>query len=638
MNPNDNHGTISRRLFLQTSLVAAAGAFVHVGRFPGASALTALALQTEDVVDVTDPRFGAVGDGVTNDRAAFQAAIDFAIARRRPLVIPQPPQAYRIVLDTQNDRLNINGRLVVRGAGRQSVLLNFGLENPDPSKNYSAFYVTNGSRVEFYGLRMEEDARPTEFEFAGIHIEAGAGNHTVLIESVDIDGFTHCIYCPSGGTDDVGELFLTVRGCDISPERQYCIAFWSAELGHKRLHLYDSYFHDNTFSHLIYCHPHNSVHVENCRFDGATSWAFQIQGSTVIGDPEYQRFIGCWFGSRNSRGIITQKRRESSMQVEVRNCVFEGRPAIQIRSDIIIDGCYFTTPLNPTSGENFVAAYDEAPWKALITNCIFAARGNSNPAVDMRLPGLDVVIDNCQFYNQNSATLITLGGSGESVFSISNCLFYTRPIEDAQSICLEITDGQVSVSRCRFVGRATGDRGILNFPVTETGPGEQARLQLDNSLFTAISGGSLFHVVVTEAGSWSERIFGSNNVITNLITAKPLLTVDPAGAPVFGHLNPVAMRAPSGLTAGSILVVSSNFDQYEVLGAADVTFIHWWYADGLSDALFSGVVTLRAATGFTLVAGGNIDLGGATSRAVAAGTEVRLFYDSTAARWTVVAN
>ncbi|MFJ2502536.1 right-handed parallel beta-helix repeat-containing protein [Microbacterium sp. NPDC087592] len=50
-------------------------------------------------VQVTDPRFGAVGDGVTDDTAAIQAAIDFAFASGGATVVV-PPGTYMINADT----------------------------------------------------------------------------------------------------------------------------------------------------------------------------------------------------------------------------------------------------------------------------------------------------------------------------------------------------------------------------------------------------------------------------------------------------------------------------------------------------------------------------------------------------------
>jgi hypothetical protein len=72
-----------------------------------------------------------------------------------------------------------------------------------------------------------------------------------------------------------------------------------------------------------------------------------------------------------------------------------------------------------------------------------------------------------------------------------------------------------------------------------------------------------------------------------------------------------------------------------VLGSADVTHIHWWTPDGLSDPLFSGEITLSTTATLALVAGGNIQLaGGATRREIPAGGAARLAYDSAQGFWS----
>lgn len=629
--------TTSRRDFLKGSAAVMAGALLPLAGRARLTASMVIAQPAGNVIDVTDPQFGAAGDGVTDDRAAFQAAINAAIKQKLPLWVPPPSDFYRIVLTGQDKALMVTGHVEIVGGGRTTTLLRFSIIDPDTSARYAGFNVANGRRFRVSDLRLEEDVKARDFDFAGFDFPSGDRNHAVIIERVDVDGFSHVVFSGSSGSGEgKGELFITIRSCDFKPDWRYCVGLWTVPYGHKRLHIYDSYFHDNKDSHLVYSHPHNSVHVENCRFDGATSWAFQFQGSEVAGDPEYQRFIGCWFGPRNSRGIITQLRTTVKPLVEVRNCVFQGRPAIQIRSDIIIDGCYFTTPADPLPGTNFVGAYDEAPWKAVISNCIFALRTGANPAVDLRLAeGIDVTMENCQFYAQTSTTMVALGNGGRNVFDIANCLFYTRAGDGNASKVFDINDGQTTIRRCRFVGPITSDRGLFNLYTTESSPGPEARLQIDDCLFNALSGGSLFYVLEQPA-AWSERIFGSNNRITNLISDKAMLRTEPGGVPVYGFLNPVSAAAPAPLTAAPTLVITSNYDEYEVLGAADVLDIHWWQADGQSDQIFSGVITLIAGTGFTLVTGGNIDLGGASSLAVAARDDIRLFYDPTQATWTVV--
>lgn len=636
-NQTDPHA-VSRRRFLQGSAAAMTGLAAGALRLPPSlsdATIYSSLLQGDNVIDVTGPDYGAKGDGSTDDRAAFQAAIDDAIAQGKPLVVPAPPQFYRIILSSGNDKLDVHGDLTILGDSRSTTLIRFGFTNASAGKVYGAFYIRNGSNVQMSGLRLEEDVRPSDYEFAGVFMETGVENHMVLIESVDIDGFTHCLYSPSGGSSGVGELFLTVRRCDLSPYWQYCIAFWTPETGHKRLHVYDSYLHDNQESHLVYCHPHNSVHVENCRFDGAAAWAFQIQGTSVGGDPDYQRFIGCWFGPRNSRGIITQDRETTQVRVEIRNCIFEGRPAIQIRSEILIDGCYFTTPLNPPTGQNFIAAYSNAPWKGVISNCVFSPRANSLPDVDLRLENIEVSVLNCQFYTQGSGNVIALGGGNENVYTIADCLFYTRQDSDVQNVAIDAQDGKVTIDRCRFVGRSRADRGMVNFRASEIGPGPDARIQIDNCLFQSISGGGVFGASFENSTStWSNKIFGSNNRITNLLTAEPILNVSPETVAVYGQITPASGMQPSPLSAAALLVVTSNYDTFQVIGSAEVNSIHWWHEDGRSNAIFSGTITLIASNGLTLVSGGNIDLAGASQRVVQPGEQIRLAYRSDQQRWT----
>jgi hypothetical protein len=119
-------------------------------------------------------------------------------------------------------------------------------------------------------------------------------------------------------------------------------------------------------------------------------------------------------------------------------------------------------------------------------------------------------------------------------------------------------------------------------------------------------------------------------------SAKPLLMVEPPG-PMSGRLAPVQLPAPIALPAGPTILVTSNYDTYELLGSADVMNIHWWTADGLSDALFSGTITLTATMPFALVAGGNIrPAGGAARRDVASEGTVRINYDPVTAFWSEV--
>ncbi len=634
---NENKaGQISRRQFLQGTAAIVGGA--ALGRIlPVMAAPTLRPARQSSVISVMDPLFGAKGDGVTNDRVAFQAAIDAAIEAKKPLLIPRPAQFYRIVLEPERRSLMVRGDLVIFGEGRESTLLRFNAQNPGTGKAYAGFYVPGGVNFQLANMRLEEDLhQPIEqFEFMGVYFDAGGVDHICLLQSVDIDGFTYCLYSPASANDSGrGELFLTIRDCDLHPWWQYCIAFWTVPEGHKRLHIYDSYLHDNQESHLVYCHPHNSVHVENTRFDGATSWAFQFQGTDVAGDPEYQRFVGCWFGPRNSRGLITQDRETVATQVEVYNCIFEAAPAIQIRSEITIDGCYFTAAKGLSNTTGHVVAYSNSPWRATLRNCIFAPKGNALPQVDFRLDSIEVLLENCQFYNQGSGTFLNLGTGGSNRYTIRDCLFYNRADNASFSVSIEIDNGQALIEGCRFIGRTTGDRGVFLCSSIDGGPSADSFLQIDHCTFQDISGGTLFHVIQPTDPGWSGRIAGSNNRINNFLSGKPLLVAE-SPVPIIGRLTPISGRAPTTVPAGPTLVISSNYDTFDILGTADVANIHWWTADGLSDTIFTGAVTLVAGVPFSLVTGGNILLAGAVSRReVPAAGSVRLVYDPAQGYWS----
>lgn len=641
---NDIHSTnadspnspITRRRFLKgTAAVVGGTTLKHT--LPAVAAPTLRPAQQGAAVNVMDAAFGAKGDGTTNDRPAFQAAIDAAVAAGVPLLIPQPAQFYRIVLEPHERSLRVKGDLAIIGDGRASTLLRYTVQNPDMGQPYAAFSVPGGVNFQLADVRLEEDLhQPIEqFEFMGVYFEAGGVDHSCLLERVDIDGFTYCLYAPASAEGGgLGELFLTVRNCDLHPWWQYCIAFWTVEGGHKRLHIYDSYLHDNQESHLIYCHPHNSVHIENTRFDGATAWAFQFQGTAVAGEPEYQQFIGCWFGPRNSRALITQDRKSVAIHVEVRNCIFEAAAAIQIRSDITIDGCYFTTTKGVSIGSPLVGAYSNSPWRATIRNCIFAPKGNALPQVDLRLDSIEVVIENCQFYNQGFGAMLALGGGATNRYAVRDCLFYNRPDNASYSISIEINNGQATIERCRFIGRATIDRGVILCRGEEGGPSAESFVQIDHCTFQNINGGTLFYVIQSAGPGWSDRIAGGNNQILNLQSGKPLLLAE-SPTPIIGHLSPINGKAPSAVPAGPTIIISSNYDAFDVLGSADVSNIHWWTADGLSNALFTGAITLIATTPFALVSGGNIQLaGGATRRDVPATGSIRLMYDSAQGFWS----
>ena len=628
--------SFSRRQFLHGAGAMTAGLVLRGAPGLGLGRVALPRGQAQTAIDVTAAPYGARGDGQTNDRAAFQAAINAAIQQRRPLWIPRPASFYRIELDNANPQLDVAGDLAVVGAGRGTTLLRVSVAAPQAGQSYHTFYIHNGVHFQAAELRLEETVDLNGYALHGFYFEAGPADHPCLIEAVDVDGFTHVAVAASTGPEGGrGELFLAIRDCDFKPQTECCVAFWSAEDGHKRLHVYDSYFHGSRDNHLVYCHPHNTVHIENTRFDDTPNWAFHLQGTAVSGDPEYQRLIGCWFGPHNGRSIITHSGPTTNPRPEIINCLFESSNAIQIRSHVLIDGCYFTNARDATSNSALVSTIESEPFEVTLRNCIFAPKHDVLPYIDFRLDGVTATIANCQFYHQGSGALLALGRGLTNTTTIDNCLFYVRPDNASQAIALEIDNGRTTVTNCRFHGRAPGDRGVILCKNTNGTLGNDAALTLQGCTFQAISGGSLLYVEEGAGNSWRGRISGGNNRIVEWPNVRPMLVVANAQAPFFARLSPVPGPAPLALAAAPTLVISSNYDAYQVSGGGDVTALHWWSDDGAADPLFSGAISLTAASPFALVGGGNIQLAGsAPRRDVAAGATVRLSYDSAVGLWS----
>ena len=243
---------LSRRQFLHGAGVMTAGLVLGGAPGLGLGRVGLPRAQAQQAIDVTAAPFGARGDGQTNDRAAFQAAIDAAVQQRKPLWIPRPAAFYRIELDNTNRQLDVPGDLTVVGAGRATTLLRVSVAAPQAGQSYHTFYIHNGVHFQAAELRLEEDVDLSDYALHGFFFEAGPADHPCLIEAVDADGFTHVAVASSTGPNGGrGELFLAIRDCDFKPQTECCVAFWSAEDGHKRLHVYDSYFHGSRSNHLV---------------------------------------------------------------------------------------------------------------------------------------------------------------------------------------------------------------------------------------------------------------------------------------------------------------------------------------------------------------------------------------------------
>lgn len=72
--------------------------------------------------------YGAVGDGVTNDRASIDTAIQAALSQEVPLYFPAG--TYLITFDAVNTTLSITADLMIQGDGKDLTTIIVGPEIP----------------------------------------------------------------------------------------------------------------------------------------------------------------------------------------------------------------------------------------------------------------------------------------------------------------------------------------------------------------------------------------------------------------------------------------------------------------------------------------------------------------------------
>lgn len=138
-------------------------------------------------IDVTDTRFGAKGDGVTDDTPAIRKAIAAALSEGvRHIHFPRCSGSYRITRAGLSDgaaALEIPSDFTVTGDGPGAPLLFTGVVGAPGGLDYVAFRVLSGSkRVVFRGLSFKGENDPFtmggEGRNASACIEIGTSNTT----------------------------------------------------------------------------------------------------------------------------------------------------------------------------------------------------------------------------------------------------------------------------------------------------------------------------------------------------------------------------------------------------------------------------------------------------------------------------
>ncbi len=118
---------------------------------PAGTGAVATTVQSKLRESVSVKDFGAVGDGVTNDQAALQAAITYATANNVALYVPTGTYYF----PNTSDALRFTGNLIMRGDGPELSILYY---NDSASATRKDMFLSLAcGYVSFEGIRFESD-------------------------------------------------------------------------------------------------------------------------------------------------------------------------------------------------------------------------------------------------------------------------------------------------------------------------------------------------------------------------------------------------------------------------------------------------------------------------------------------------
>ncbi len=165
-----------------------------------------------DFVKVTD--YGATGNGVTDDRAAIQDAIDDAILNRVNLLFP--PGRYLIsqylyITDAYNIRIyGASGSVLVYASDDTGVVAD--LIAPSDGAARSCFYVTHCRSVQFDGLTFQGGTSRSLIANAGVGIRMTNAVNTTILRNTSLDGCTLCQQDGTANAIGTGDSFTVNAG------------------------------------------------------------------------------------------------------------------------------------------------------------------------------------------------------------------------------------------------------------------------------------------------------------------------------------------------------------------------------------------------------------------------------------------
>jgi hypothetical protein len=582
------------------------------------------------VINVKDSAYGAVGDGVANDRLAFGAAIAAAIAQKVPLYIPAGVYLITMIDPAVNggnvDQLVISDHLVMFGAGMDCTKLQFG---PDfPQYPYDGFVLESNKNVQMIDFEIigpptvdttrNLDGPNPSADTCGLRIKDCSTTANIFCERIKWSQKWHNGIILEQGVG-MGTLLTRMIDCDMWCYEQ-CIAFFGPNGSDRTLHCRNVWFRNSGIpaednlgivrGHTLYFHPNGNLYLEGCRFDVSQRYAIHMHsGETVTTPGVFNRIHNCYFGPGITAGILMSEtspvewiggeyRGGGNISVPIALTCIGVNFDPQNSSFVVSNGIGFTKAVGSFIGCNFGNYFrlepDSGTW--LIQDCT-AIRGVPIAGGSMQVPiqpigPCSVTVKGGRFYGGNPATqkaTAAISASGGAMVYVRDVLFdgvygyhpYDGPVQTYDTSTMDI-EGCV-------------------FDVANGNPA----LSTDN---TSNAG------ILTGRNNYFKS--GLPSISTNVQYLAGRVGLSP---------TPVS-------SATSITLDCFNFDRFHVTGTNAINTI----VPGSAAATlgFAGEVFLHADAAWSLGSSGNIR---PQSTAVRVANEVvHLVYDPVAALWQEV--
>lgn len=402
--------------------------------------------------------FGAVGDGVNDDTAAIQAAIDTFSAGKGSVWFPQGTYKVTSTITVAQDRIHL------LGAGVHSTTINF-----VPTGDDTCIECSKGASVIYQGsIRdMAFISSDTTYNKVAINVIDGSGYVVENIASTSWSGGG----AGSTGIQVNGREFGLFRNLYIGADRPLVIGTNpnSAAIGIDQHHFPDCYFTGKDTDAYPIVEILDDVVLTQVTFDGAQAWVngsyglyWNYTGSVVSNGLQLENVR--WEGQSNASGYLVYLNRTTAYlnNVYIKSCyggldingfylrlidrvtldhvyyvssTLKGIDFDSAVGEVILRNCLWQTGSTATiAGHTLVscapyitgATYNTATWtsassKVIFTNCKQGSEAVTlvdNAVLDLTpylSTGILIVTD-----NHETAALIQLMGSNHTTHIMSN--------------------------------------------------------------------------------------------------------------------------------------------------------------------------------------------------------------------------